>query len=364
LQEQGLVSPEAARQSVARALAGMTGQPTGAADALAASDLPAGEFIPFVDAKRLHPKVAAVLSGFMSAPLDSWRHMIARFVLTELSANRLSGFVLDSQAADIRSTFIDAAADPQPGGVSAATFFDTTTLGGAIAASIGATAKNGGRVGFILISPPGLDGSARVTRNSNGTSVAVSLEETVVHELTHYRNQSNQQTLLVLPDSAASIYVDPVLAAARTAANAANAQAATVQVLRRFTEEITARHVHWRVRTEVGVVPILNNSIQPEQLGIAALEYFVSLSGVFAAGPNGYVQEINRRGAVAQLNQVAMWLNVCAFYAFSDKPEQDGDSRQLFRLAATWAAAEAAKSPPLADLPEAQGLAPLLRDFQ
>jgi len=365
LQEQGLVSPEAARKSVESALAGVTGQPAGAADALAASDLPAGEFIPFVDAKRLHPRVAAVLSGFMSAPLDSWRHMIARFVLTELSANRLSGIVLDSQATDIRSTFINTAADPQPGGVSAGAFFDAnSTIGGAIAASIGATAKNGGRVGFILVAPPGLDGSARITRNSNGTSVAVSLEETLVHELTHFRNQSNQQTLLAFPDSAASIYVDPALAAARTAANSANAQAATVQVLRRFTEEITARHIHWRVRTEIGVVPVLNNSIQPAQLGIAALEYFVELSGVFAPVANGYVQEINRRGAVAQLNQVAMWLNVCAFYAFSDKPEQDGDSRQLFRLAAAWAAAEAAKSAPLADLPEAQGLAPLLRDFQ
>ena len=64
-----------------------------------------------------------------------------------------------------------------------------------------------------------------------------------------------------------------------------------------------------------------------------------------------------------RLNQIAMWLNVCSFYSFSDKPDQDGDFRQLFRLAATWATQEAAKANPLADTVEAEGLAPLLRDF-
>lgn len=363
-QAQGLMTPEAAKKAYADAVAGATDRPVAAGDALSSTDLPSGEFAPFVDARRLHPQVAAVLSGFMVAPLDSWRHMIARFVLTELSADRLVGVVLASQATDIRQKFISAAADPQPDGTSAAAFFDSSVaIGGAIAVSIGAAARNGGRTVFILVSPQGLDGTARITRTSNGTSVAVSLEETLVHELTHMRNQPNQQILLTFPDSSPTIYVDPALAAQRTAANAANPLAATVHVLRRFTEEMTARHVHWRVRTEIGTAPALNTSIQPAQLAIATYEYFKELPTVFSSAANGYAQEINRRNVSVQLNQVAMWLNVCSFYAFSDKPEQDGDSRQLFRLAAAWATQESAKATPLEDTAEAQGLAPLLRDF-
>ena len=64
---------------------------------------------------------------------------------------------------------------------------------------------------------------------------------------------------------------------------------------------MTARHVHWRVRTELGVTPTLNVSIQPAQLAIATLEYFVELTGVFAPAINGYVQEINRRGVSVRL---------------------------------------------------------------
>ena len=215
------MSSEAAQKAYASVVADATGGQPATGDALSGADVPAGEFIAFVDAKRLHPKVAAVLSGFMSASLDLWRHMLARFVLSELSAERLIGIVLAGQAADIRQKFIDVAADPQPEGTSAAAFFDgNTAIGGAVAVTIGSRAKDGGRGTFILLSPAGLDGTARITRISTGTSVAVTLEETLVHELTHARNQPNQQILLTFPDSSAAIYVDPVLAAARTAANA------------------------------------------------------------------------------------------------------------------------------------------------
>ena len=361
-QSQGLIGPGAAQQAYANVLAAATGQPTG--DALSSADLPSGEFIPFVDAKRLDPAVAAVLSGFMSAPLDSWRYMIARFALAELSANRLIGIVSAAQANDIRQKFIDAASDPQPSGEAAAKLFDDSiAIGSSIGVTIGASAKNGGRTAYILLSAAGLDGTARITRGATGGSVTVSLLETLVHELAHVRNQSNQQILLAFPDTAAAIYVDPTFAAAQTAANSGDPQSATVQVLRRFTEEMTARHVHWRVRTELGTTSTLNVSIEPAQLAVATLEYFTALNGIFASRANSYVQEINRRGIATQLNQIGMWLNVCSFYAFSDRPDQDGDSRQLFRSAATWSSQEAAKAIPLADIVEAQGLAPLLRDF-
>lgn len=359
-QQTGLMTPQQARATYARALEGTVGAKSSAGDPLDAGDPLHGELAPFVQAGRLNARVAETLASFMSAPLDSWRRMAARFALGQLETDKLIGIVAFADAATLRARFLSVAADPQPNGETAAALFTRVTrVDGSLGRNLSFVNKTGMRSSFILLAASVLDGTARIVRDSNNTHVDVTLAETLVHELNHVRNQDGQQMLRLVPDSAASVYVDPALAAARTAANPPDR--ATVEVLRSFVEEMCARHVHWRVRNEqLGAGGTL--ILQPEELGVAAFEYFQELPGVFDR-QNGYVDQIRARPTAVRLRQVALWLSYCQFYSFSDVPAQNQDAKEVFRLAAEWAMREAGSPTPLASTMAAEGLAPLLRDF-
>jgi hypothetical protein len=110
-----------------------------------------GEFSPAVVDHRLEQFAARELLSFLPAPLDSWRHMLARFAFDALNSGELLGVVAQSRATDLRDRFAAVADAVQPNGKDPETLFDDEINPG----SLGRTAicRAGGELrSFIVIS--------------------------------------------------------------------------------------------------------------------------------------------------------------------------------------------------------------------
>jgi hypothetical protein len=234
------------------------------------------EFSPVVVDHRLEQFVALELSGLLHTPLDSFRHMLGRFALTNLGTGNLLGIVAQTRGTDLRDRFL-LVADPLQtshsfGLLPADQFFDDeVSLGGAAASTVTFTVGGVPR-SFIVLHDEVVLGRAFVTQTSTGKRAKEPLQSVVVHELTHARNIAGTIVLLSIADSDPNTYADTALAATSSATGRA-----TADVLRSFVHEMTARHVEWVVRQELAGTPGGHaiRALGAGQLAAAARFYFV-----------------------------------------------------------------------------------------
>lgn len=318
------------------------------------------EFSPHVVGHLLEQFVAFELSALLSAPLDSFRHMLGSFALTSLSSGHLLGIVAKSRGTDLKGPFLSIADalqnDPRFGLVDAEWLFDDALiLGGAAAATVTFTAL-GIPAAFIVIHDTVVLGRASIERNSTGKKATETLQSVVVHELTHARNIAGTIVLMSKQDSDVETYSDIDLAASSSAAGRPTADA-----LRSFVHEMTARHVEWIVLKELAGTPaaIAVNALEASKLAAAAWFYFVDTK-LFHA--NGYVPAIKLKANEFKFDQLAKWLSICAAQSFSDNPENNERSALAFQAAAQFCAEKVANPTPL-DPVYADGLYPLPNDF-
>lgn len=317
------------------------------------------EFSPPVVEHRVEQFVATELSGLLHAPLDSFRHMLGRFALTNLSSGNLLGIVAQSRGTDLRSRFLLVAdalqTDPTFGLVPADPFFDdAVSLGGAAASTVTFTVGGVPR-SFIVLHDDVVLGRAVITQQSTGRRAKETLQSVVVHELTHVRNVAGTFVLLSIADSDSNTYSDTALAATSSATGRA-----TADVLRSFVHEMTARHVEWVILKELEGTPGSQaiRALGAGQLAAAARFYFVD-TGLFSS--NGYVPGIRLQGDAVVFDQLAKWLTHCATQSFSDIPGDDRESTLAFQAAAQFCADRVANPTPIAEA--ADGLFPLPQHF-
>jgi hypothetical protein len=318
------------------------------------------EYSPFVVNHRVEQFVALELSALLNTPLDSFRHMLGNFAITNLSSGLLLGIVAQSRGTDLRDPFLRVAdplqRDQLTGAILPADqyFDDEISLGGAIGATI--TFFVGGVPrSFIVVHDIVILGRAFITQQSTGRSAKETTQSVVVHELTHARNLAGTIVLMSTADSDTNVYSDTVLAAARSAAGRP-----TADTLRSFVHEMTARHVSWVVRQELAGTPgnLAVRALSAGALAAAVRFYFVD-TNMFSA--NGYVPGIRLQGDAMIFDQLAKWLNICATQSFSDIPDDDAQSRLVFQAAARFCADRVANPIPIPDAPD--GLFPLPQDF-
>ncbi|MFG2076334.1 peptidoglycan-binding domain-containing protein [Nonomuraea maritima] len=330
------------------------------------------EFSPYVAQRRLEPLAANVLAALVAAPLDSWRHMAARHALNALNSGELGGIVAGSRFGDLRDHVLRHADPIQPNGQTAAQWFDAQNMFFGVDATgnprdfhaSGATFTfrhaAGGSTGLIVLSDGLLRGKSHTTLASTGQRVQDRLDTTLLHELTHFRNQGNEAAILNTPDLDAATYVDPLRAAQWTAAGRP-----TAEVLLEFLQEIAARHVEWHVQQEVQGTPIGIAQLTPEQFAAAVVFYLGHFPGLFDHAQDGYVHDLGTRAdaVVARLSQAALWLRRLGEFTFSDRPDQEAAVRQRLEKAAS-VCQFLASGGVTVDPPDPQGLYPLLRDFR
>ena len=320
------------------------------------------EFSPTVVNHRLEPFVALELANFISAPLNSWRRMLALFALQNFNSGRLLGIVASSRVEDLRAPFLDDAEPlqdraPFPAVSADQHFTNQTSDGGpALGQTIDFTAKNGETHGFITISDNVILGRAATRQRGTNLKAPETVATVLLHELTHLRNLAATNAMLNTSDTDVTAYADTALAQTLSAA-----VGPTAGVFASFVDEICARHVEWNVRQEVEGNPTAIVLLKPEELAQAAIFYFDRTAG-FAFADNGYVDGINAQGDAKRFPQLDLWLQRCATFSFSDDPAEEARTKALFTAAAASCADQLVN--PLADLPETLGLSPLPNDFR
>jgi peptidoglycan hydrolase-like protein with peptidoglycan-binding domain len=315
------------------------------------------EFSPFVVAHRVEPFVGRELAPLMSAPLDSWRHMVANAAVRDLGSGFLLGIVAGSRAIDLREPYLAVADADQGGGVSADQHFDDSIVArGGAGQTVTFRANNDSRA-LCLIADDVFLGRQTIVRTSDGTHAPVTLLGALVHELTHARNLATTEALRLTPDTDADTYVDTALAQARSASGGTR----TVEVLDSFVGEMVARHVHWIVQQELAGTPgdIAVRFLEPGKLAAAVNFYFADARAIYDS--NGYGAGIVAEGDAARFRQLELWLRICAQQLFSDDASQGDEATQLFEAAARFCADQATS--PASALPEPDGLFPLPADF-
>jgi peptidoglycan hydrolase-like protein with peptidoglycan-binding domain len=328
------------------------------------------EFTPFVAARRLEPFVAIELAKLLSAPLDSWRHMAARFALDSLSADTLAGIVAGSRFGDLSGFVVAHAAAVQPDGTISTDWFERERQGfvepdgrprrfGGSAVTFPFRGADGGDIGIIVVSDDLIRGKERTVVQATGQSLPVTIDETLIHELTHLRNGHRTQDVLATSDLDAGVFTDPVLAQSLTLTTSRP----TAQVLLEFLEEISARHVEWHIRQEVEGHPLNINLLTPEQFAAAVISYMVEFPTLFDAG-NGYVHVLNARpdAVTARLDQAALWLRQLDTFGFSDRAQDEAAVHDRLLQAADFCQ-EQANASATSDPSDPAGLTPLLQDF-
>jgi hypothetical protein len=316
------------------------------------------EFSPAVVDHRLEPFVALELANFISAPLNSWRRMLALFALQNFNSGRLLGIVANSRVEDLRTPFLAVAAPTQTGGLSADDFFTNETAPGfrPLGETVEFTAQNGDIRGFIVIRDDVILGRAATFQSGTNLKAPETVATVLLHELTHLRNLAVTRALFLTSDTDVTAYADTALARALSAT-----VFPTANVFASFVDEICARHIEWNVRQEVEGNPTAIVLLKPEELAQAAIFYFVRQAN--AAFPdNGYVAGINAQGDAKRFAQLDLWLQRCATLSFSDDPAEEGRTKALFTAAAASCADQILH--PLDDLPETLGLSPLPNDFR
>ena len=326
-----------------------------------------GEFAPFLQEDhpedpqnplqhRLEPFAARELLGMLTAPLDSWRRMLAASALSMLGSGLLLGIVAKSRVIDLRPAFDRIADAEQFGGGSAAQLFDDSFVTSDPAQTV--PFLSGGELrSFIWIDDSVLLGRGSIEKTEDHTHAPVTLLGALAHELTHARNLAMTQILQDTLDTDTDVYVDTALAQTSSATGGD----ATASVLRRFVNEIVARHVHWIVLQELGGTPggIAVRSLAPEDLAAAVNFYFVEFFSLFR--DNGYIAGINMQGDASRFPQLELWSNLCARELFSDDAGEDEQATLLFRAVAQFFAAQQIDS--TVDFPRENGLYPLATDF-
>lgn len=328
------------------------------------------EFSPFVAARRLEPFVANELARLVSATLNSWRHMAALHALKGLSSGELAGIVAASRFADLQSHVIQHVKDTQPNGETKQQWFNRERtnfvdeqgnprrFGGSAVTFDFRGADDTDKV-IIVVSDTLLRSQEQTTVGATGQSIPVSLPETLLHELTHFRNNAKDEGIRQTSDNDGVTYVDTGLAALLTS----TMPRPTAQVLLSFLEEISARHVEWHVRQERNGNQVAINQLTPEKFAAAVIEYLREFPRVFDEG-NGYVRTSNAQPDAVSFrsNQAALWLRRLQEFNFSDRESDEADVQQRLQKAADFCEARA-DAGATTDPGDPDGLFPLLKDF-
>ncbi|MFI6600617.1 peptidoglycan-binding protein [Nonomuraea sp. NPDC050536] len=322
------------------------------------------EFSPLVADKRVDPLVANVLAGHLAAPFGSWRRMAAMFALNSLNSGELACIVAAGRFGDLRNLVLQQAAPVQPNGETSAQWFERERLDalnarGWSGATFDFQKPDGDPVGIILLSDELLRGKARTIRAATGQEIREETGQTVIHELTHFRNLRKGPGIRLTPDSDSGTYFDTALAAQLTG----TMPRPTVVVLLEFLEEISARHVEWHVRQETQGNPFAGRFLTDEQFAAAVVSYLHEFPRLFDAG-NDYVTTLNQRpdDTEARLRQAALWLRRLQEFSFTDNADDEATVQQRLQKAASVCDFLAAGGA-LVDPPDPQGLFPLVQDF-
>ena len=321
----------------------------------AALDPVFGEFSPAVVDHRLEQFVARELVSLVSAPLDSWRHMLGRFTADAINSGQLLGIAATSRAIDLRQPFL-AVADPVQDGSPADEFIDDVIIAERAHGVTVEFSVNGEPRAFILINDEVILGRAATGLADSTRRAPDTLLGTLVHELTHARNLVQSAQLRSTADTDDQVFIDTALAQTRTALSGI----VTAAGLRSFVEEVVARHVHWIVLQELSGTP---GSIAVLQLGagnLASAAHFYFFDRRRTWDANGYGQELFAQGDAAKFAQLAAFLRRCAAQSFSTDFDADNASTQAF-LAAAQFCDDQALNP--SALPTPDGCFPLLQDF-
>jgi hypothetical protein len=314
-----------------------------------------GEFSFAVVDHRLEQFVARELVALVSAPLDSWRHMLGRFTADALNSGQVLGIAANSRAIDLRQPFL-AVADPVQDGRPAEQFIDDTIIAEPVhGVTVEFFVEQDPR-SFILINDSVILGRASTGLAGSTKRAAETLLGTLVHELTHARNLGQSDELGRTADTDSDVFVDTSLAQTRTALTGIPSAAG----LRSFVEEVVARHVHWIVLQELAGTP---GSIAVLQLGAgnlaaAAHFYFFDRRGTWDV--NDYGRELFLQGDAVKFAQLAAFLRRCAAQSFSTDFDADNASTQAFLSAAQFCDDQAANP---SGVPNPDGCFPLLQDF-
>jgi hypothetical protein len=314
------------------------------------------EFAPAVVEHRLEQFVARELIGMLRAPLDSWRHMLARSALDMLNSGLLLGIVARSRADDLSDVYFTVADATQPDGSSAAAYFNdavTTAAGQGVTVEV---LSGGALRAMIILDDDVVLGRAVTFHAASGRTAPEPLIGVLVHELTHARNLDRSAAIAAAPDDDTATFADTALAAQRSATGTPSAESA-----RTYVDEIVARHVHWVVRQEVAGTPggIAVRFLPPDQLAAAALFYVTEEP--FLWDVNGYGAGVNAQGDAVRYPQLDLWLRLCASQVFSDSQPDDQASTDVFLAAAQWCADQVVD--PVLDFPRENGVFPLPSDF-
>ncbi|HWC26796.1 MAG TPA: peptidoglycan-binding protein [Solirubrobacteraceae bacterium] len=318
-----------------------------------------GEFSPAVVARTLEPFVALELAALISAPLNTWRHMLGRFARNALNSGLLLGIVARSRVNDLHPLYLAVADPTQDAGRTAPQHFDDQLAlppnnRAPLGQMIPYLATTGNMQGFIVLRDDVVLGRAFTVRRSTGQRSAETVRSVVAHELTHLRNIDNSRQLQATPDTDATVYASTALAQQFSSAGR------TVDVLTTFVEEICARHVEWNIVKEAEGNALAITTLTGEQLVQAAIFYFIEEAFLFF--DNGYMAAINAQGDQLRFRQLELWLRICANRSFSDDASEEARTRALFRAAADSCAAQLVN--PASEFPEALGLSPLPQDFR
>jgi hypothetical protein len=321
----------------------------------AAHDPVFGEFSPTVVDHRLEQFVARELVSLVSAPLDSWRHMLGRFTADALNSGQVLGVAANSRAIDLRQPFLDVA-DPVQDGSPAEQFIDDAIIAEPVHGVTVQFFVDQEPRSFILIQDQVILGRAATSLAGSDKRAPETLLGTLVHELTHARNLVQSDELGRTADTDTDVFIDTSLAQTRTALTGIP----TAVGLRSFVEEVVARHVHWIVLQERAGTP---GSIAVLQLGagnLAAAAHFYFFERRRTWDANDYGRELFTQGDAVKLVQLAAFLRRCAAQSFSTDFDADNASTQAF-LAAALFCDDQATNP--TGLPSPDGCFPLLQDF-
>ncbi|MGH8729489.1 MAG: peptidoglycan-binding domain-containing protein [Burkholderiales bacterium] len=328
------------------------------------------EFSPLVAARRLEPFVANELARLVSAPFDSWRHMAAMHALNGLNSGALAGIVAASRFGDLRNHVLQHAKSVQPNGETKEQWFNRERnnfvddqgnprrFGGSGVTFDFRAADETSSV-IIVVSDSLLRGQERMIVETTGQAIPVTLIETLLHELTHFRNHAKNDGILQTSDDDGNTYVDTALAALLTSTK----PRPTVEVLLEFLEEISARHVEWHVRQELNGTPIAINLLTPEKFAAAVIEYLHHFPTVFDAG-NGFIHTLNNQpdAVTLRLTQAALWLRRLQEFNFSDRSADETAIQKRLEEAADFCE-EQTDHDVTSDPGDADGLYPLRKDF-
>lgn len=304
-----------------------------------------GELSGFVAAHNVEPFVGLQLHQFLSAPLDSQRQDVGRFMLDALRSGDILGIIANGRALGMTDARIPLA--------------DKQFLAAMPSFASGVNHHFTGTDGLphivIGLNDLLIRGRMVLTHRPTNRKAKASFRGQLSHEMTHLRNKALRFD--ETPDSDAATFVDTAWAAhfSQTSPRVSAIPFAT------FADEMNARHMTWVIEKEIAGDPFAARFLQPAKLAQAAHFYFAESDVNFYFNDNGYIAKIVSFGHQPKYQQMAMWLRRCAAMTFSSSVDAQKISEQLFLDAADWA--EAFASNPALPKPDGDGLWPGPSDY-